>query len=58
MKPEELKSLLKANGMNQTTGAEKIGVSRHTVFRWVNGSVPISAGQALLIRSKLAPAKK
>ena len=53
MKPDELQRLLDSNNLNQTTGAERLGVSRHTVIRWLAGTTPISGASAALIRATL-----
>ena len=51
MKPTELQRIISLNGLNQTTAADRLGVSRHTVIRWLLGTTPISAASAALIRA-------
>ena len=53
MKPDELQRLLDKNDLNQSTGAERLGVNRRTVIRWLQGTTPIRPASAALIRNTL-----
>ena len=58
MKPDELRRLMEAAGVTKKTAlARLLGVHRATVYRWLGGTTPIDAANAMLIRSKLKPAK-
>lgn len=54
MTPAQFRALLAKAGLNQSTGAERLGVSRRTVIRWLNGETPISARNALFIKTVLS----
>lgn len=49
MKPDTLRSLLKKNKVSITGAAKRLGISRVTVHRWLNGSTPISRANVALI---------
>ncbi len=57
MTPEQFRDLITKAGVTKTKVAEMLDVNRTTVTRWLNGSVPISRGNARLIR-EVFPAKK
>ena len=49
MKPETLRALFKKNKLKIGKAAERLGVSRATLHRWLNGSTPISRANLALI---------
>lgn len=49
MKPTTLRALLKTNKLSISKAAERLGISRVTLHRWLNGSTPISRANAALI---------
>lgn len=57
MTAADLDTLIRAAGLNQTTAAAALGVSRRTVIRWLRGDTPISAPNALYIRTVIKPRK-
>lgn len=48
--------LLKGAELGQSAAARLLGVHRHTIIRWLDGTSPISEANALLIRDRI-PAK-
>ena len=59
MEPDELRELMKANGVDSADElAVKLQVHRTTVFRWLAGSRRIDRAHALLIRSVLTKQPK
>ena len=53
MTPAELRRLIAASGRTITDAAERLGLARTTVTRWLNGSTPIGRAQAREIRAVL-----
>lgn len=54
MSAQELRDLMDANGVKYASDlAERIGVNRSTVTRWLHGGHTINRATALLIRSIL-----
>lgn len=45
--------ILRDAGLGQTAAARLLGVHRHTVIRWLDGTTPISDANALLIRNRI-----
>lgn len=59
MTPTELRRLIKAAGLaTQGEAAERIGVHRNTISRWLNRDTPIHQAAAALIRERLTTGKK
>lgn len=58
MSATELRRLLEANGLTLEAAAQKLGVVRSTVHRWVHGTTPIAESSALLIRARIKPPKQ
>ena len=58
MTAADLETLIRSAGLNQTTAAAALGVNRRTVIRWLRGDTPISAPNALYIRSLIKPKAK
>lgn len=54
MSARTFESLLKAAGLNHTTAAGRLGVTRRTVIRWAKGHTPINDRTAFYIRTKLS----
>lgn len=50
MTAEEFRTLLGSLGLKQGEAADRLGVDRRTVVRWLSGDTPISPANALLIR--------
>lgn len=55
MTPAELRTLIEAAGLTQGEAADKLGVTRPTVVRWLSGYTPIGKANANLIRLTLKP---
>lgn len=55
MTGREFKSLLDASGMDTKQAAEILGVGRTTVYRWLNGTTPITAANAMLVKDRIRP---
>ena len=53
MTPAELRRLIAASGRTITDAAERLGVCRQTMTRWLNGSTPIGRAQAVLAKQLL-----
>ena len=53
MTPAELRRLIAASGRTITDAAERLGLARTTVTRWLNGSTPIGRAQAALAKQLL-----
>ncbi len=51
MKPREFRDIIEAAEITQEEAAERLGVSRPTVVRWLSGRTPISKSKAKLIRA-------
>ena len=58
MSPEELKELIERAGITQAEAADKIGVHRITINRWLNGRESISAKNAFYVHHFLGFLKK
>ena len=54
MTPKQFRELIDASGLTQQQVADRLGVSRNTVVRWLMGKVPISRAFANLIRLSFA----
>lgn len=55
MTPTQLRALMSAAGIaTQVQLAERVGVHKVTVTRWMTGRTPIGPASAALIREKLA----
>jgi transcriptional regulator with XRE-family HTH domain len=50
MTPQQLRQIIEAAGITQAQAAERLGVRRNTVVRWLMGHTPISKPMAFLIR--------
>lgn len=57
MKPDDFRDLIAAAELNQSSAADRLGVNRRTVIRWLTGHTPINAAAAALIRSRIKPKK-
>lgn len=54
MTASELRDLMKrAGGLTQVQLADKLGINRTTVSRWLNDQTPINAANAAFIRAAL-----
>lgn len=53
MSAKTFAKLLKDAGLGQSEAARVLGVHRHTVIRWLDGTTPIAEPNALLIRERL-----
>lgn len=53
MTPERLREILEASGLTQRQAAERLGVNKSTLTRWLSGQCPISQANATLIKAKL-----
>lgn len=59
MTPDELRALMDANGVTSPSElAEKIGVHRNTVYRWLAGTRRIDRAAAALLYTVLKKTKK
>jgi transcriptional regulator with XRE-family HTH domain len=56
IQPDELKDLISQLGLNQASFANRIGCSRITVWRWVNGKTKIP-NQTLKMKDKMHPSE-
>lgn len=52
MTKEDFAAILESLGLGATAAGRLIGVHRHTIIRWLDGSTPISEPNALLIRKR------
>lgn len=50
MTPEQFRAILEASSLTQGEAADKLGVTRQTVVRWLSGFTPIIRANANLIR--------
>lgn len=57
MNPTELKDLMKNSVVGASMLSRHLGVSRSTVYRWLDGEVPISKMAEVAIRSVLEDIK-
>jgi transcriptional regulator with XRE-family HTH domain len=55
MTAKDFGTLVKRTGLTQLAAAEKLGVTRRTVARWLSGETPISKRNAHYIKSVLKP---
>lgn len=53
MTPDELRALIKAAGMSNPELAERLGITRQTVWMWVTGRTPISRQATAFIKTVL-----
>lgn len=51
MTPGEFRAIIEAAGVKQGEAAERLGVSRPTVVRWLAGIIPINSSKAKLVRA-------
>ena len=58
MQPADCRSIRQALGLTQWEFAEAVGVTAITVKRWESGSLVISKGRALSIRSVAAAGRQ
>ena len=54
MTPAELRAIIEASGLTQGEFAERLGVTRTTVCRWLSKWTPISRPNAEMIRREFA----
>lgn len=57
MGKEEFRALIESSGLKQGEAAEKLGVARQTVVRWLSGKTPISKQAAVFIKATIKPKK-
>ena len=57
MDPETFRGIIAAAGLDQGQAADKLGVTRRTVVRWLSGETAIDKRNAAAIRAILAPKK-
>jgi transcriptional regulator with XRE-family HTH domain len=55
MTAKAFEKLVERTGLTQLAVAEKLGVNRRTVARWLSGETPISKRNAHYIKSVLKP---
>lgn len=58
MTPDEFRTILDAAGLKQGEAAERLGVTRQTVVRWLGNVTPIGKANANLIRLTFKAKKK
>lgn len=58
MTPDEFREILEAAGVKQGEAAERLGVTRQTVVRWLSNFTPIGRANANLIRLTFKTKKK
>lgn len=58
MTPEQIRALMDRHDLTNRALAELLGVHRNTVSRWLAGTTPIDAANAMLIRETLKKLKK
>ena len=51
MTSEELRRIIAKTGLTQEEFAGKLEVNRRTIIRWLNGDIPISRANAILIKT-------
>ena len=57
MSPGEMVDLIARSGLNRAEFAERLGVTRQTVWMWTTGKTPISRSVVALIRSVIKTVK-
>lgn len=58
MTPQQFREIIEAAGVTQGEAAERLGVTRQTVVRWLGNSTPIDKANATLIRATFKAKKK
>lgn len=58
MTADELKARRKELGLSQTKLAEAIGVTQHTVSRWEEGKIKLTAPRSLWLDVEMAKLKR